>query len=252
MLDNNLISIITPAWKAESFIAETIDSVRQQTYQNWEMIIVDDCSPDGTSAVITDLAKADPRIHLIRHQNNGGPAAARNTGVAAANGRWIAMLDSDDKWLPDKLEKQLAFHSKVGGSLTYTSYRRMDANANQIGGLIKIPATITYSKLLGNTAIATSTVMIDRKNAGNINFKKIYYDDFGCWLDLLRDGGQAHGLQEDLMRYRVLRGSVSRNKFCSAQEVWKTYRNVENLSLVSSAYHFTRYSTNALMKYRQF
>jgi teichuronic acid biosynthesis glycosyltransferase TuaG len=252
MLDDNLISIVTPAWKAESFIANTIASVRAQTYTNWEMIIVDDCSPDDTSKAVSEIAQNDERIKLVRHSVNGGPSAARNTGVSHANGRWIAMLDSDDSWLPNKLEKQINFQKNLGCKLTYTSYRRIFPQENKVGDFVRVPETITYAQLLGNTAIATSTVMIDRKLAGDIHFKKIYYDDFGCWLDSLRDGSVAYGLQEDLMRYSVLQNSVSRNKLRSAKEVWKTYRSVENLSLLKSTYFFSCYALNAIIKYRKF
>lgn len=251
-MPDKLVSIITPAWKAESFIKTTIDSVIQQTHKDWEMIIVDDCSPDNTFSVVEEIAKHDSRIRLIRHEKNSGPATARNTGCSVARGRWVAMLDSDDSWLPDKLEKQLEFHRKKNCVLTYTAYRRVNSDYTQIGDVIRIPDTVTYNELLGNTAIATSTVMMDRTKTGNIHFKKMYYDDFGCWLDLLRNGDKAYGLQEDLMRYRVLSHSVSRNKLRSAHEVWKTYRNIEKLPLLQSLYYFTSYSINALLKYKKF
>lgn len=252
MVEDTLVSIITPAWKASSFIRATIASVQQQTYPYWEMIIVDDCSPDDTAAVVEEIARTDPRIRLLRHEKNGGPATARNTALAAARGRWIAMLDSDDLWLPDKLEKQLAFHRQVGGKLTYTAYRRISADGTQMGRKIQPSPTLTYSQLLGHTAIATSTVIMDRQVAETIHFKKIYYDDFGCWLDLLRDGGKAHGMPEDLMRYRVVTNSVSRNKWRSAQHVWRTYRDVEKLGRIRSVYYFVQYAVHALCKYRQF
>ena len=251
MVDDALVSIITPAWKAEAFIRATIDSVMAQTYPHWEMIIVDDCSPDNTAAIVDAIALKDPRVRLVRHTQNGGPATARNTAVTAARGRWIAMLDSDDQWLPTKLEQQLAFHKQVGGKLTYTAYRRITADGERLGQLIQVPPSLTYTQLLGNTAIATSTTLIDRHVAGDIHFKKIYYDDFGCWLDLLRDGSQAHGLQEDLMRYRVVSNSVSRNKWHSAKQVWKTYRQVEKFHRIRALYHFMGYASHALLKYKQ-
>lgn len=252
MLEDNLVSVITPAWKAEPFIRATIDSVKAQTYPQWEMIVVDDCSPDNTFGIVTEIARTDPRVRLVRHERNGGPALARNTGVAAARGRWLAMLDGDDQWLPQKLEKQLAFHRQVGGNLTYTGWRRVTVDGTRPGRLIQVPATLNYSRLLGNTAIATSTVLIDRKKAGEVHFKNIYYDDFGCWLDLLRSGGFAYGLQEELMRYRVVNNSVSRNKVRSAGEVWKTYRRVEGLGLIRSAFYFSSYCVHAIGKYMYF
>lgn len=246
------VSILTPAWKAEAFIAETIASVQQQTYGDWEMLIVDDCSPDGTAGRVEAIAQSDPRVKLIRHAQNGGPATARNTAFQHATGRWIAMLDADDQWLPAKLERQLAFHQRVGSKLSYTAYRRINADGSRVGGLIGIPPRLRYRQLLANTAIATSTVLMDRALTGQITFKKIYYDDFGCWLDLLRDGSVAHGLDEDLMRYRVLNQSVSRNKWRSAKEVWKTYREIEHIAALPAAYYFLSYAGNAVRKYRNF
>lgn len=251
-LIQNLVSIITPAWRAENYIQSTIQSVQKQTYQEWEMLIVDDCSPDNTCKMIEDAGRDDYRISLIRQHENGGPARARNTALGRARGRWVAFLDSDDLWLPDKLENQLDFHEQQGARISFTEYRRISADARKTGRLIEIPEKLTYASLLSNTAIATSTVIVDRNLTGNFEMKPIYYDDFGCWLDLLRSGGFAAGLKQDLMRYRVMEGSVSRNKWRSAMEVWKTYREVEHLDPFHSAWHFSQYAINALMKYREF
>lgn len=251
-MKDQLISILTPAWKAAPYIEATINSVRAQTYPHWEMMIVDDCSPDNTAEIVTAVAKDDPRIRFIRHVENKGPAAARNTALAQAHGRWVAMLDSDDRWLPEKLQHQLDFQRAHDAKLTYTSFRRTNEEGNEEGHRVAIPSSLTYRELLANTAIATSTVMIDRVRAGTFCFKKMYYDDLGCWLDLLRDGSIAHGLDEDLMRYRVIGQSVSRNKWNSAQQVWKTYREVESLGRAQAALYFTQYAVNALRKYRTF
>lgn len=251
-LEEDLVSIITPAWKAAGYIRETIVSVQSQTYSNWEMLIVDDCSPDNTCEVIEEFSNKDDRIRLIRQPENRGPAGARNSGLRHARGRWIAFLDSDDLWLPTKLETQLAFHHAQGSQISFTEYRRISADSLRVGHLIQVPARLTYFDLLGNTAIATSTVLIDRHLTGEFEMKPIYYDDFGCWLELLRSGGFAAGLNRDLMRYRVLEGSVSRNKWRSALEVWKTYRKVEALNVPLSAWFFSHYCFNAFKKYRIF
>lgn len=249
---HNLVSIITPAWKAAGYIRETIASVQAQTYPNWEMLIVDDCSPDNTCEIIEEFSTKDDRIRLIRQPENGGPARARNGALYHAKGRWIAFLDSDDLWLSTKLETQIAFHQSQMAHITYTEYRRISADSHKTGHLIKVPDRLTYWDLLSNTAIATSTVLVDRQQTGDFEMKPIYYDDFGCWLELLRSGGFAAGFNKDLMRYRVMEGSVSRNKWRSAIEVWKTYRNVEALNLPRSAWHFGHYCLNALKKYRSF
>ena len=247
-----LVSIITPAFNSASFLAATIASVQAQTHGNWEMLIVDDCSSDNTVAIAENAAVSDPRVRLIRQSKNGGPAAARNAALEAAQGRWIAFLDSDDLWLPDKLEMQLAFHQNKAAKVSFTAFRRISADGQQTGHLINIPQAISYQQLLGNTAIATSTVMVDREKSGDFRMKAMYYDDFGCWLDLLRGGDFAFGLQRDLMRYRVVGQSVSRNKKNSARQVWRTYRTVERLGLLRSCWCFANYAVNGYLKYRRF
>lgn len=246
------VSIITPAYNASKYIDQTIKSVISQTYKDWELLIVDDLSTDNTCEIVERESAKDNRIRLIRHDHNQGPAQARNSALRHASGRWIAFLDSDDLWLPTKLETQLAFHLSKKSQISFTEYRRISADNMSTGQLIKVPEILTYTDLLSNTAIATSTVLIDRNLTGTFEMKQIYYDDFGCWLQLLRPGGFAAGLQEDLMRYRVLGGSVSRNKWRSAKEVWKTYRTVENLNILRSTWHFSHYCLNALVKYRKF
>ncbi len=249
---DSLVSIVTPAFRAARYIGETIRSVQAQTYRDLEMLVVDDCSPDDTAAIVASFAASDPRIRLLRQQVNGGPAAARNRALAEARGRWIAFLDSDDTWLPQKLEKQLQFHQAQGAKLSFTEFRRVDADGSHVGRLITVRDWLDYDRLLCNTGIATSTVVVDRARTGPFSMKKTYYDDYACWLELLRSGGRAVGLHEDLMRYRVLGGSVSRNKLRSARHVWRTYREVERLGLVRSAWSFVNYAGRGVFKYWRF
>lgn len=249
---DSLVSIITPAYKEAGYIGETIQSVLDQTYPHWELIITDDKSPDNTVEVVRQWCARDSRIHLVEAEKNGGPAQARNASLSHAKGRWIAFLDSDDMWLPEKLEKQMTFHVQHDARLTFTAFRRISGNGDTVGHMVEIPAQLDYHQLLGNTGIATSTVLIDRNKAGDLKMKKIFYDDFGCWLDVLRPGGMAYGLKEDLMRYRVMNQSVSRNKWRSAKEVWKTYHQVEHLNPVRAAYYFANYALHAVFKYRKF
>ena len=252
IIDDDLVSIITPAYRVEKIVQETIDSVIAQSYKNWEMLVADDRSPDGTASVVSAAAAADQRVRLVRCKVNGGPAAARNAALAEARGRWVAFLDSDDLWLPEKLEETIRHALANRSALTFTGFRRISFDGTQKGGYISVPATLTYEQLLGNTAIATSTVLVDRRMVGDVSMKKVYYDDFVCWLEILKRGFKAHGLNKDLMRYRVVANSVSRNKRRSAAEVWKIYRQVEELGLVRAAWYFSRYAVNALRKYRAF
>jgi teichuronic acid biosynthesis glycosyltransferase TuaG len=251
-MKQDLVSIITPAYKAAAYVGQTIESVLAQTHGQWEMLIADDCSPDDTRAVVSAWAARDARVRLIPMPKNGGPAAARNGALAQAQGRWIAFLDSDDLWLPQKLERSIAHAQANGAALVFTGFRRISFDGGRTGDYISVPRTLTYRQLLGNTAIATSTVLLDRTQCGDVRMKPVFYDDFACWLEILKRGFVAHGLDEDLMRYRVMPASVSRNKKRSAQEVWKAYRNVEHLGPLASAWHFTSYALHALRKYRQF
>lgn len=249
---NDLVSIITPAFRAASFIGETISSVIAQTYPNWEMLIAEDCSPDNTRDVIRQWALVDPRIKLVAMERNSGPALARNAALELAEGRWIAFLDSDDLWLPEKLERTINHVQAHQAALVFTGFRRISVNGSTTGRYVSVPRTLSYRQLLGNTAIATSTVLLDRNKVGGVRMKKTYYDDLDCWLQILKRGHLAFGLDEDLMRYRVMSQSVSRNKRRSALHVWRAYRDLEKLNLPSALWYFSRYAIRGLLKYRQF
>lgn len=251
-MKDELVSIIVPAYRAAAVIAATIESVLAQTWTQWEMLVADDCSPDNTREVVRAWSARDPRIKLIELEQNGGPATARNAALAQAQGRWLAFLDSDDLWLPDKLQRCIAFAQQERAALVFTGFRRIAADGSRTGRYIGVPARLSYRQLLGNTAIATSTVLIDRAQTGDIRMQKVYYDDFVCWLGIVKRGLLARGLDEDLMRYRVMQKSVSRNKGRSAREVWKIYRGVLGLGPLSAGWHFANYAARALFKYRAF
>lgn len=249
---SNLVSIVTPAYNAARFIEEAVDSVRTQSYENWELLVVDDQSKDATGSLVAAFARRDPRIKLIRAEENGGPARARNLALDVARGRYVAFLDSDDIWLPHKLERQLAFMEQVEASVSYTGYRRISEDGSRLGHQVSVPVKLDYRGLLRNTAILTSSAMVDRAQAGDFRMKSTYYDDFALWLQLLKVGGRACGLNEDLVRYRVVHGSVSRSKLKSARMVWRTYREVEALNLFEALFAFAGYAVNAKLKYSRF
>lgn len=251
-MNSELVSIITPAYRCAGVVGDTIRSVLGQTYPYWEMLIVEDCSPDNTRDVLREWTKVDPRVHLIEQPKNGGPAMARNAALERAQGRWIAFLDSDDLWLPQKLERSIAFAESHQAPLVFTGFRRIPADGGEEGRYIGVPRTLSYRQLLGNTAIATSTVLLDRNMVGDVRMKKTYYDDFHCWLQILKRGYVAYGLDEDLMCYRVMGQSVSRNKRSSAAHVWRAYRDLEGLSLPVSLWYFSQYAIRGLLKYRNF
>ncbi len=250
--NNNFVSIITPAFRAASVIGETIKSVIAQTHTDWEMLIADDCSPDNTVDVIRHWEKIDPRIRLIALESNGGPALARNAALEQAAGRWIAFLDSDDLWLPQKLEREIEHAKAHLAAFVFSGFRRMTEDGSVIGRFVGVPACLSYRQLLGNTAIATSTVLLDRAAVGDIRMRQTYYDDFDCWLQILKRGHLAFGLNEELMHYRVMSQSVSRNKFNSAKYVWRAYRDLEKLNLPESLWYFSHYAIRALLKYGRY
>jgi len=253
MVNDGLVSIVTPAFRAGRFIADTIKSVQAQTYQNWEMIIVDDCSPDNTCEIVERAAVDDARIRLIRHKTNGGiPAYARNTALAVANGRWIAFLDSDDLWLPDKLKKQIEFHKKKAALISYTAFRRFSDKDGRVGRRIAVPDMLSYEGALGNTAIATSTVLVDRAKAGNFSMTITHCEDFVTWLKLLKIHSPAYGLNDDLMRYRVVQNSYSRDKIKYAIRVWKAYREDLHFGVFPAVRFFSEYAIRAVLKYLRF
>ena len=247
-----LVSIITPSWNVERLIGETVESVQAQTLDDWELLIADDCSTDSTAAVIESYAAKDSRIRLIRQPRNGGPALARQAAIEQAKGRFIAFLDSDDLWLPAKLERQIEFARGHRAALSYTAFRRINEDSSITGRLIAVPESLSYDQLLKNTSIATLTALVDRDISGPIAMKNEGYDDFCLWLSILKPGHLAWGLNEDLARYRVRGVSVSSRPMRSAGWVWRIYRNVERLSVLKSAWCFAHWSARAWLKRRQF
>jgi teichuronic acid biosynthesis glycosyltransferase TuaG len=246
-----LVSVIMPAYNAQLFIGDAIRSVQTQSHREWELLVVDDGSLDETSKVVSEYSACDSRIRLIC-QANAGPAVARQRALDAAQGRHIAFLDADDLWLPEKLARQLTFMQERHAAISFTQFRRISADGRQVGHLVTIPTQLDYRGLLKRTAIATSTVIIDRHLAGDFRMTRTYYDDYALWLSILRRGFIAHGLQEDLMRYRVVGKSVSRNKWRSAYWVWRVYRDVEGLSLAEASWCFANYAVNGVLKYARF
>jgi teichuronic acid biosynthesis glycosyltransferase TuaG len=246
------VSIITPSWNVEGLVGATIESVQAQTFGDWELLIADDCSTDSTAAAIESYAQMDRRIKLIRRPRNGGPALARQAAIEQASGRFLAFLDSDDLWLPYKLERQVSFALEHRAALSFTAFRRINESGSMTGRLISVPASLTYGQLLKNTSIATLTALVDRDITGDIAMKNEPYDDFCLWLSILKPGHIAHGLNEDLARYRVRGVSVSSRPLRSAGWVWHIYRKVERLSPVESAWCFAHWSTRACLKRLQF
>ena len=245
-----MVSIVMPAYCASALISESIESVINQSYTNWELIVVDDCSKDNTVDVVKKHKKYDKRIRLIEVKTNAGPANARNRALEIAEGRYIAFLDSDDIWLHNKLEVTLKKLSDSEADLAYTAYRRISCDGSETGHYISVPKSMTYKRLLSNSAIITSSVVYDTKRLGKYKMHKVYYDDFACWLEMLKDGAKSIGIDQDLLRYRVTgKKSVSGNKIKSALKVWEQLRTHEKLSYIDSLKSFLGYSVRGFIKH---
>jgi len=245
-----LVSIITPLHNAADFVEQTIESVLSQSFQNWELIIIDDQSTDNSVDIVTSYLAIDRRINLIQLDKNSGAAVARNTGIEVAKGRYIAFLDSDDLWLPQKLEKQLAFMQQTGCPLTYTAYEKIDGEGKSLGR-VGVPRNVNYKSLLKTCFIGCLTVVIDTHYFGKISMPLIRKrQDFGLWLKLLKQTEQAKGMEDILACYRVHRSSISANKLNTAIYTWRLYRDIEKLSLAQSLYYFAHYAIRGLLRHR--
>ncbi|WP_020006384.1 glycosyltransferase family 2 protein [Salinicoccus albus] len=253
-VQSTLISVITPAFNAEDFIKETIQSVIDQTYDNWEMVIVDDRSQDGTVGYIKEMQAKDSRIKLIELEENSGSAVARNTAMDCAEGRYIAFLDSDDRWLPEKLEKQLQFMTEKDIAFSFTKYVRVLKDGSWTGYFSKTPDTVNYDDLMKRCVIGCLTVMLDRDKLGEVQMANIRTrQDYALWLKLARQGHLAYGLPEVLATYRVVGDSISSNKRKAARQNWYVFRNIEKQSLPASIWYFSHYAVIAikdLIKYK--
>lgn len=248
--DQPLVSIVVPVYNAEKFLADTISSVQDQTYDNWELLLVDDCSSDGSVAMIKKCQKDDRRIKLILMKRNSGAALSRNTGVRAAKGQFLAFLDADDLWKENKLGTQVGFMQKHDSILTFTGYEFAEVNGSPTGKKVYVPISLSYGEALKRSAIFTSTVLINLSIVSKSDLMMPNYkigEETATWWRLLKRYGDAQGIDETLSLYR--RGSgdtLSSNKVTAAKWRWYLYRKHEQLSLLSSLFNFFHYAKYAL------
>lgn len=245
-----LVSIITPVYQAERFIERTILSVLAQSYQNWEMILIDDCSHDKSAEIIQKFVEKDKRIKYLRLETNSGAAVARNKAIEIAQGEYLAFLDSDDLWEPLKLEKQLEFMKEKNSNFSFTRIKIIDSNNNTIKEAIPIPLKVDYNYLLKRTVIATSTVIINRHNITNFSMPlRRGGQDYATWLQLLRNIDYAYGLNECLTLYRVSSHSLSSNKFSSIRQVYEIQTEDEHISKIKAIYNTFFFCVYAFKKH---
>lgn len=246
-----MVSIVVPVYNAAKYIAKTIEMVSRQTYKDWELILVDDASSDGSADVIQSIIESQgKRIRLIRKTRNEGAAAARNTGVDAATGKYIAFLDADDVWKEEKLEKQVAFMEKTGAAFSYHAYEFGDENANPTGKVVKVPYTMNLRQAFSRTIIFTTTVMLDTDQLGLelIHMPQVPSEDTATWWRILKSGYLAYGLNENLAIYRRPGKSLSSNKIVALERIWFLYRNIANLSVPESMYYFVGWAIRATLR----
>lgn len=246
----NLVSIIIPVYNCEKYIKKTIESVKEQTYKNWELVIVDDCSTDRSKDIIQEeLKQIIEKSTLISLNINSGVAIARNIALKQAKGDIIAYLDGDDFWKKDKLEKQLDFMEKNKYAFSFTSYSYFKNNSyREIG---KIPEKLIFKESLKNTVILTSTVMIDisKIDKSLLEMPNIRRgQDTATWWNILKKGNIAYGLNENLTFYRKEGTTLSSNKFKAIKRTWNLYRNIENMTILKSIYYFLFYAINAVIR----
>lgn len=244
-----LITVVMPNYNGQRFVGQAIDSVLAQTYQNFELLVVDDCSNDDSLRLIMERAQRDKRIRLIALKENSGVATARNVGIREAKGKYIALLDNDDLWTADKLERQLAIAEK-GADIVYCSYDFIDEQNNEIKKPFIVPKQTNFNKMLESSVISCSTSFIKTELMQAHPFNpEFYHEDYVLWMELLRVCPNAYGDEKVLMHYRQVDGSRSHSKLNAAKERWNTYRKDLKLNVVASAWAFTRYAVNGVMKY---
>lgn len=258
MENKDLISIVVPVYNAAAYLAETITMVIRQTYPEWELLLVDDCSTDESAEVIhrtvAEYTASDPqigdRIRLIRKEKNEGAALARNTGIREAKGRYLAFLDADDVWLPDKLLKELTFMKEKDAAFVFCSYEFGDEDAVPTGKVVHAPEMLTYRKALSRTVIFTTTVLFDLEKTGRepVMMPDVKSEDTATWWKVLKAGFPAYGLDEVLAIYRRPKKSLSSNKLEAVRRIWSLYRRQENLSLPDSIVQLFFWAVRATLR----
>ncbi len=247
-----MVSIITPVYNSEKFIGETIACVRAQSHTDWEMLVlIDQGSKDRTADIVREIQAQDPRVQLVNVPNGRSVVDARNHGFQVARGRYIAFLDADDLWLPQKLERQLQLMQTQACGLSCTAFRRISEDGQTLGRLIEVPEQIRYEDLLIENQMACLTVIWDRQILGEPKMRDEKHEDLALWLSALRGGRRALGVNEDLGRYRIVGGSRSSSKLRAASWRWHIYRE-EGFGPIRSAYYLSRYAVSSLKKYARF
>lgn len=248
--DFGLVSVIMAAYNAEKTIEQSINSVLNQTYPDVELLVVDDYSQDRTVKLVENIMARDNRVRLIYNKENCGVSYTRKHGLEEAKGAWIAILDSDDIWAPEKLEKQIILQKKMNADLLFTGSAFIDSDGQPIDWYLHAPSEVTYRHLLKQNVLSNSSSLV-RKEL----YEKHYavgdgmHEDFAVWLGILKEGKKAYGVDEPLLTYRIAKSSKSGNKIKAAKMNWNTYRYI-GLNPLSAFYYECWYVVKGLMKYK--
>lgn len=245
------VSIVTPVYNAASYLEKTVELVEAQTFSDWELLLVDDHSTDGSRALMERLEEKDGRIRLLETApGQKGAASARNTGTRQAKGRYLAFLDADDVWRADKLERELDFLRQQDAAFVFTSYEFGDEEAAGTGKVVHAPRSLSYRQALSRTVIFTSTVMFDltKIDRALLYMPDIKSEDTAAWWRILREGYTAQGLDENLVIYRRPKKSLSSNKFAALSRIWNLYRLQERLSVPASVWYFCLWAPRAVLR----
>lgn len=247
--DFGLISIIMAAYNAEKTINQAISSVLNQTYPNFELLVINDCSKDETAKLVKDIAAKDSRVRLISNAKNSGVSYTRKHGLKEAKGSWIAILDSDDAWAPEKLEKQISLQERMNADLLFTGSAFMDSGGQPIDWYLHAPEEVTYRQLLKQNVLSNSSVLVRKElYAKHYAIGDGMHEDFAIWLSILKEGKKAYGVDEPLLIYRIAKSSKSGNKVKAAKMNWNTYRYV-GLNPIEAAYYEGWYMIKNVIKY---
>lgn len=246
-----LVSIVTPTYNSEAFIVQTIESVQNQNYQKWEMIIVDDCSTDNTANLVTEKAQLDKRITFIRLNQNSGPAKARNAGIEKVSGKYMTFLDADDIWFPEFISNSISAIIETKIHFVFSSYRRSNEALEFVYSDFIVPEKVTYTDILKSNSISCLTAFIDIEKLGKKRMPDIFKrQDMGLWLQYLKEIPFAHGIQKPMAIYRIRENSLSRKKSKLLKYQWQFYREVEHLSILQSCYYMINWMYKGFVKYR--
>lgn len=249
-MTNDLVSVIIPCYNAEKYIAETIESVINQSYHNWELLIVDDCSKDKSEEIIKSYIQKDSRVKYYRTKSNTGtPAEPRNIGIENANGKYIALLDADDLFLPNKLEEQIAFIQENDKDLIFSNSIMINEDGKVVRHMVK-REVVNYKSTLMQDDLSSSSVMIKKEILSGIKFKTMPKEDYVFWLELLRKKNViAYNSNTELYVYRIVSNSRSRNKLKMIGQQWDILREIEKLNIFSASYFFILYLLKSFRKY---